>query len=234
VRRGIDMTVTPRPASTVVLMDHMSRIYLTKRPKTMKFMGGHYVFPGGAVEQDDHKVDRQFIKMVESNELAEQSYYVAAARELFEEVGVLLCCTYEGSEVHFDEETEQKYRRELLKGEISFLEMLKNERIILNLESLTYFGNLTTPKENPIRFDTRFFIARLPIGQSPKPDRNEIEDAAWYTPEEALSSYKRREITIAPPTILALKTIMDHQVGRPLQMPNLTSMNIQDIRELRF
>jgi 8-oxo-dGTP pyrophosphatase MutT (NUDIX family) len=228
------MVVTPRPASTVVLMDHLSRIYLTQRPKTMKFMGGHYVFPGGAVEQGDHIEDRQLIKMVDSYELAEQSFYVAAARELFEEVGVLLCRTFEGSEVHFDEETEQKYRSQLLKGEISFLDMLKLEGIIFNLESLRYFGNLITPKENPIRFDTRFFIARLPIGQSPKPDRNEIEDAAWYTPEEALSAYKRREITIAPPTILALKTIMDHQIGRPLQMPNLTGLNIQDIRELRF
>ncbi|MDF2856480.1 MAG: hypothetical protein K0Q87_2331 [Neobacillus sp.] len=228
------MAVTPRPASTVVLMDYMSRIYLTQRPKTMKFMGGHYVFPGGAVEQGDHIEDSQFIKKVDSYELAEQSYYVAAARELFEEVGVLLCSTFEGSEVHFDEETEQKYRRQLLKGEISFLDMLKLEGIIFNFESLRYFGNLTTPKDSPIRFETKFFIARLPEGQSPKPDSSEIEHAAWYTPEEALSAYKRREISIAPPTILALKTIMEHENGRPLQMPDLTGMSLQDIRELKF
>ncbi len=228
------MSVTPRPASTVVLMDEMSRIYLTQRPKTMKFMGGQYVFPGGAVEKADHKVDSQFINSVNANEPADLSYYVAAARELFEEVGVLLCSTIEGSEVHLDKESVQKYRRQLLNGDISLLDMLKMEGILLNLESLTYFGNLTTPKENPIRFDTRFFMAQLPKGQSPEPDLNEIEQADWYTPEQALSAYKRREISIMPPTILALKTIMDHQNGSPLFMPDLTGMNLQDIRELKF
>jgi 8-oxo-dGTP pyrophosphatase MutT (NUDIX family) len=228
------MTVTPRPASTVVLMDDMSRIYLTQRPKTMKFMGGQYVFPGGAVEKTDHKVDSQFINIVTANEIANQSYYVAAARELFEEVGILLCSTFEGSEVHLDKETVQKYRGLLLNGEISFLDMLKMEEMILNLERLTYFGSLTTPKERPIRFETRFFIAQLPKGQSPEPDSNEIDHAAWYTPEEALSAYKRREISIMPPTILALKTIIDHQNGSPLLMPDLTGMNLEDIRELRF
>ncbi|WP_342431659.1 NUDIX domain-containing protein [Neobacillus sp. FSL H8-0543] len=228
------MAVTPRPASTVVLMDQMSRIYLTQRPKTMKFMGGQYVFPGGAVEKGDHKADSQFINKDNSNELVNQGYYVAAARELFEEVGVLLCSSFDGTGVHFDKETEQKYRRQLLNGEISFLELLKNEGIIFHLESLTYIGNLTTPEESPIRFDTRFFIAQLPKGQSPKPDLNEIDHAVWYTPEEALLAYKSREISIAPPTILALKTILDHQNGNPLLMPDLAGMNLQDIRELRF
>ena len=82
------MSVTPRPASTVVLIDDSLRVYLTKRPKTMKFMGGYYVFPGGKVENED------FITGLDQrshlNTPLDHSYYVAAARELFEEIGILL------------------------------------------------------------------------------------------------------------------------------------------------
>lgn len=209
------MTVTPRPASTVVLMDNRSRVYLTKRPKTMKFFGGFHVFPGGAVEKSDYQIDNQFIKKGNLMESFDQAYFVTAARELFEEVGVFLSITDVENPIQFKKATEMEYRRLLMKGEIAFGQILKNEGLDLNLESLTYFGHLTTPKENPIRFDTRFFLARLPQGQEPKPDLHEIEEAVWLSPEEAFAEYKNKNIRIAPPTILALKAIIDNQNGRP-------------------
>lgn len=213
------MSVIPRPASTVVLMDQNSNIYLTKRPETMKFMAGFYVFPGGAVDKSDEVRDSIDEIKGNRNETFDMAHYVAAARELFEEVGVLLCSAEGGSTLRIEEETKLEYRRQLLEGEISFLQLLKKENLIFNLDSFKYFGHLITPKPNRIRFDTRFFIAQLPEGQQPVPDQKEISDALWISPEEALSDFHNGKIPLPPPTIHALKTILDHRNGAPLLMP---------------
>ncbi len=203
------MAVIPRPASTVILMDDDLRVYMTKRPKTMKFFGGFFVFPGGAVEEGDHVQSSDYILNWNHDNTFDSSHYVAAARELFEEVGVLLCSTDDESTIQLKKESELDYRRLLLNGEISFIEMLKQEGLHLNLEHLTYFGHLTTPKTNPIRFDTRFFIAQLPKGQTPNPDLNEIDEAVWFYPSDALTAFENGKIFLAPPTIHALKTIIE-------------------------
>ena len=50
--------VQPRNASTVVLLrpgdNGDFEILLTRRPPQMRFLGGYYVFPGGAVHRDDY------------------------------------------------------------------------------------------------------------------------------------------------------------------------------------
>ncbi|WP_227937719.1 NUDIX hydrolase [Alkalihalobacillus deserti] len=212
------MTIIPKPASTVALMDHMSRVYLTKRPRTMKFLGGVFVFPGGSVEKEDSEVEIEYINGKTSEEFS-QAYYVAAARELFEEVGILLVCKDDGSTVQFNKETEREYRSLLVEGKISFLQMLKQEKLHLNFENLKYFGNLITPKMSPIRFDTRFFLANMPEDQTPKPDHYEIDEALWITPREAITAYENGGFPVASPTILALRTIINHQNGGPLMMP---------------
>ncbi|MCH6264759.1 NUDIX hydrolase [Neobacillus citreus] len=213
------MEVTPRPASTVVLLDHLDRVYLTQRPKTMKFMGGIYVFPGGAVDDSDAIYDDEYIKNEKRDESISQSYYIAAARELFEEAGILLCQTVDGTPVLLEEDTALEYRRLLIKGEISFLHMLKKEALYLNLEYLTYFGRIVTPSQSKIRFDTKFFLARLPEGQTPIPDENEIDDSLWIHPQEALTRYEEETIPLAPPTIHTLKTIVHYVKSGQLSMP---------------
>ncbi|WHY80134.1 NUDIX domain-containing protein [Neobacillus sp. WH10] len=209
----------PRPASTVVLMDHLSRVYLTKRPETMKFMGGFYVFPGGAVDQSDDVQDCKRILKGIVNETFELAYYVAAARELFEEVGVLVCKKEDGFSVQLEEEKEMEYRRLLINGDLSFLQLLKKEGLQFDLDSLAYIGQIITPRRSRIRFDTRFFLTQLPKGQAPKPDFNEISDTKWISPADALTAYQKGEILLAPPTIHTLKTIINHLNGAPLTMP---------------
>jgi 8-oxo-dGTP pyrophosphatase MutT (NUDIX family) len=212
------LAVNPRPASTVVLLDQMSNVYLTKRPKTMKFFGGYCVFPGGAVEKADYLIQPPQGKIVETFDFA---YYVAAARELFEEVGIILVRQEDGTPFHVHNERLIEYRRLLNNGEISFIDICNNEGVQLQLENIRYFGHLITPEESPIRFDTRFFLAKLPDGQSPKPNLNEVEEAFWISPEEALHEERNGKIYLAPPTILALKTIINAKPGTPLFMPNL-------------
>lgn len=212
------MAVLPRPASTIVLLDQLSNVYMTKRPKTMKFFGGYSVFPGGAVEEADYIMKPE---QIEREAPFDYAYYVAAVRELFEEVGVLLVSKQDGSSILLENEKIINYRQLLLNGEVSFLDICEKENVHIQVERLTHFGHLITPEESPIRFDTRFFLAKLPEGQSPKPDFKEVEEAFWISPEEALDAERNGKILLAPPTILALNTIIEAKAGGPLLMPNL-------------
>jgi 8-oxo-dGTP pyrophosphatase MutT (NUDIX family) len=217
------MAVVPRPASTVVLMNECSKVYLTRRPVTMKFFGGYWVFPGGAIDKTDYLSHEEYIHCGDTQPAFHPAYYVAAARELFEEAGVLLVCNEAKEPLSLEQQKRNEYRQLLLSGEISFFEMLKKEKLHLFLDRFTFFGQLITPEESSIRFDTRFFLAKLPKGQSPQPDLHEVDDALWFSPEEALAENQKGNIPLGPPTILALKTIMDSEKGKPLMMPDLVS-----------
>lgn len=224
------MAVTPKPASTVILMDQQDRVYLTRRPKTMKFLGGFFVFPGGAVDKEDNVSKCEYIKNWDSNASLNHAHFIAAARELFEEVGVLIARKDDGSSVQLEHEKALEYRRLLVQGKMPFIQLLQQEGLYLNLESLTYFGSFTTPEDNPYRFETRFFLAQLPEGQSPEPDNYEIEEAFWTTPSEALLAYEKGELPMVPPTILSLRTILNHQKGAPLMLPVIEDKDLQILR----
>jgi 8-oxo-dGTP pyrophosphatase MutT (NUDIX family) len=233
VRGGTKMAATPRPASTVVLMDESSRVYLTKRPDSMKFMGGFHVFPGGTVEKHDTVVENDYVDSDESQLSVSLSFYIAAARELFEEVGILLGNRQDGFPVQLPKEKVITYRNDLLIGEIPFIRVLAQENLHFDPHCLTYFGQIITPEESPIRFDTRFFLAKLPHGQNPEPDQKEIDGAYWVKPEDALSEFYNKKIKLAPPTILALQAIIDFQQSGILKMSVSQKDLMSLIKELR-
>ncbi|MCQ6279596.1 NUDIX hydrolase [Bacillus sp. EB600] len=214
------MSVIPRPASTVVLMDELSRVYMTRRPKTMKFLSGFYVFPGGSVEEDDFLLADNLLSHWQPTTNFCPSHYIAAARELYEEVGVLLGHQQGRETIQLEKKNSEEYRRLLIAGKISFSQLLKQERIELNLDKLSYFGHRITPKDRPHRFDVRFFIAELPAGQIPIPDENEIDEAFWINPAEAIQLFQKGELSMVPPTILSLQTIINYQNGGELRMLN--------------
>lgn len=223
VKEGDGLASIPKPASTVVLMNEEGKIYLTKRPETMKFLGGYYVFPGGAVEAGDEQVPNEYIKKCEESLSFPLAHFIAAARELFEEVGIFITVqdvegiTWKGNPF--------EYRKQLIAHKLQIGEILQLEGKILALNKFTYFGHFITPKLSPIRYDTRFFLTKLPKGQEPLPDQREIAEAFWITPEEALKAYERKEIQLVPPTILSLQAILNYQQGKPLEMPKNTLLS---------
>ena len=116
--------VHPRRASTVVLLrpDEQGgfEILLTRRPEGMRFLGGFYVFPGGTVHRDDYSA-RTLERCLElTGEQARAilgghhepqealGHWVAVLRELFEEVGILLCVTESGENVDLSDEAVKK------------------------------------------------------------------------------------------------------------------------------
>src|SRR5690606_37706845 len=81
-----------------------------------------------------------------------------------------------------------------------------------------------TPKAEPKRYDTRFFLAPAPEGQAPRVDEHEATEGAWFTPAAALAAYGEGRIQLAPPTLATLEDLAEHAdleraasaVARPL------------------
>jgi len=217
----------PRYASTVVLVrpdksGHFN-ILLTRRPAEMKFLGGIYVFPGGAVEQADYSPEvlrrcrgvsgseaRKILGGGYDEDLA-LGHWVAAIRELFEEVGVLLATTENGDNVEAGEEASklrfEKGRRALVGDELQFGTFLESEGLYCDLPKAIYFYHRITPEFYPMRFDTRFYLACLPANQTPLLNSEEVSDALWLRPSEALKRAQHGDFPMLPPTTTVLENL---------------------------
>jgi hypothetical protein len=68
-----------------------------------------------------------------------------------------------------------------------------------------YVAHWITPIAEKRRFDTRFFVARQPEGQTPLHDGSETVDSLWTRPVDALARMAAKEIALLPPTIAMLK-----------------------------
>src|SRR5436190_7992186 len=84
------MSVPVRPAATVILHrpgPQGLEVFWVRRGEQLRFAGGFYAFPGGRVDVADAA-----LPLVHADPLtpAERACIAAAARELFEETGVLL------------------------------------------------------------------------------------------------------------------------------------------------
>ena len=229
--------VQPRNASTVVLLrsgNHGAfEVLLTRRPPQMKFLGGYYVFPGGAVHPEDYSSrvlercrglsanDARRILGTDGNDNQALGHWVAVVRELFEEVGVLLCLTESGDEIDLrDPQAKDRLelkRQAIVKNESDFGSFLESENLICDLSRAVYFDHWVTPEIYPMRFDTRFYIAKLPSRQNPLPSSEEVIDSLWLAPQEALSRINRQDFPILPPTTTVLAELGQIGSWRGLQ-----------------
>ena len=221
------VTRSLKNASTVLLVRPDSNakfeILLTRRPFEMKFMGGFYVFPGGSVGKEDwsERVLKrcrglsaaQAQRILGDHLSAELSlaHWVAGLRELFEEVGILLCVTEKGEEPNMGNEelarrVAQK-RKALVAGSLDFGSFLESEDFYCDLDRAVYFSHRTTPEIYPIRFDTRFYLASLPAGQTALSRSEEVADSLWIAPGQALNQAAQRDLPLVPPTTLMLQNL---------------------------
>jgi 8-oxo-dGTP pyrophosphatase MutT (NUDIX family) len=146
----------PRLAATVILLRGGSEtleVLLAQRNPRARFMGGAWVFPGGAVNAEDGE--------------GEPGRKAAAIRELREEVGVGLDYP----------------------------------------EALVAFSRWITPAAAKIRYDTWFYLAAAPEGAQPRIDGEEMVDAGWFSPHDALRAHRTGEIMLVFPTIKHLEQL---------------------------
>jgi 8-oxo-dGTP pyrophosphatase MutT (NUDIX family) len=206
------------PASTVVLLrgEHPFEVFLVRRSDSIAFLGGAHVFPGGRVDPSDHshdlvggvrlQADRYVALASRMPDVPAEvaiAHHVAAVRELFEEAGVLLAQPLIAASI----ERLVADRRDLLGGRITFADIIRREQLRLALDELAYFAHWVTPEIEIRRFDTRFFIARAPEGQTPIHDEGETTHSEWVEPTIAIERCRSGVISLPPPTWTTLQML---------------------------
>src|SRR3979409_1700037 len=101
----------PRPAATLILLRPGAggpEVLMIQRAQSAAFLGGAYVFPGGALapQDADPRITKRIVGLSQEKADARLKlpsgaipYYVAAIRECFEEAGVLLLVDSAGSPI---------------------------------------------------------------------------------------------------------------------------------------
>jgi len=219
--------VHPRFASTVVLVRPDEKggfeVLLTRRPEGMRFLGGFYVFPGGTVHAADYSqkmLERcrgmsgaQAQKILAGHHEPGEAlgHWVAVVRELFEEVGVLLCVNGKGEAIQLNDAAKNRRielaRRAIVAGETDFGDFLQSENLFCDLTKTMYFDHWVTPEIYSMRFDTRFYIAVLPMHQSALSQSEEVTHSLWIRAGTALARMDRRDFPILPPTTTVLQRL---------------------------
>jgi 8-oxo-dGTP pyrophosphatase MutT (NUDIX family) len=206
----------PLPSSTVILLREESNadgpfsVLMIERHGSITFPGAH-AFPGGILDPGDAEIphaplptEQAWAPAGEGDTVAEACpYWVAAVRELFEEMGILLASrTGRLLEGPLDDDV-LALRARLHAGE-RFGPLLAECDLVPATHGLFYFARWITPRVNPKRFDTRFLVGRVPAGQDAVADGTETVGHEWFTPAAALRAYEDGRIQLIPPTVRTL------------------------------
>lgn len=223
---------TPKDAAVVILLREGTNpndpeVYWVRRSERMAFQGGFHAFPGGQREASDAET------RVDNCEDDERAAMIScAARELFEELGVLVARRSETLTVG----QRASLLDDLESGRMSFPQLLVHYGLHLDATDFTFVGRWVTPPFSPRRFDTWFFMVKCPAKQEPLiKDEGELDQGAWTTAREAYESWARSEVLAAPPVIHALKTlaggITDDLTESFLSIPQA---HAQPVRRIEF
>ncbi len=221
--------LVPRPAATVMLIRDTSdgiKVFLMRRHRGMDFVGGVMVFPGGGVDDRDRNADIAWHgpdkfwwgeRLGTDADLAE-ALVCAAARETFEECGVLFAGAADDPDLLVDDASSYRdSRAALVSKELSFAEFLRGEKLMLRADLLRPWANWVTPKEERTRrYDTYFFVGALPDGQRADGDNTESDRADWITPESALEDFSAQRSFLLPPTWTQLDALAGRTVAEVL------------------
>lgn len=224
-----DVPARPRDSATVIVARDGAagiELFMLERQLSSDFFGGAYVFPGGKIDDADcdpalhdfvdppvpwrSLVPAEVGAVIEAPPGKELGFHLAAIRETFEEAGVLLARHEDGSIVRLDGSEQRRFAaaRDLLNTrEATLLDIARKERIRYALDLMFYFSRWITPEVVPKRYDTRFFVARLPEGQTPLHDALETRSGLWIRPREALDRARDGAFTIIFPTRKTLESI---------------------------
>jgi endoribonuclease LACTB2 len=177
-------------------------IFVVGRAPALRFLGGFLAFPGGKVHASEDVLARSTPGLT--------GQHVAAVRELFEEAGVLLARDAGGA--YLSAETLIPLRRELMAEQITFHDLLAEHKLHLRPDDLTFVGSLVTPPFAPFRFDTAFFVAVLPPGQTAEVWPGELTEGNWRSAEQVLADWSAGDMLVSPPTVALLQAIRSRPV----------------------
>lgn len=211
-----EQPVVAKPAATIAVVRDGSEgleVFLMRRQRSMAFAAGMYVFPGGGVHEEDAEpiswvgpTPEFFAQRFGCGTELAHGLVVAAARETFEETGVLLAGVDEQTIVP-DATEFHDARRSLEQRDISFREFLHQHGLTLRADLLGSWSHWITPAFEPRRYDTRFFVARLPNGQQIDWVNGEADHSLWAPLGQVLYQVERGEVSMLPPTAVTCREL---------------------------
>ncbi|MFO1325953.1 MAG: MBL fold metallo-hydrolase [Rubrivivax sp.] len=231
-------------ASLIVLRDSDQGpqvLLLRRAEKPGDQNSGAVVFPGGLLDD----ADRGHYDRCDGLDDAAASarlglpehglhYAVAAVRECFEEAGLLFAHDAAGAMVQLDGRDAAALaalRHALHAGELGMDAVCDRLGVRLAMGELAYHSHWITPLGMPKIFDTRFFVARAPQGQTARHDTTETVELLWLTPAQALDKargFKLMNVTqrtlqqlAAFPTVQAALDAARAQAQVPMIRPRI-------------
>ena len=208
-------------------------LYMTRRSGRSAFAADAFVFPGGALDPQDfspqtaarivglepQRITAQFRARVHDELPSTESpvdaagaaaLFAAALREVFEESGILLARTELGHRVAAEQlltDDVQEARSAVGSGKLTFSEFLERRDWFADAGALTLFSHWITPPNENRRFNTHFFFALAPSGQSGVADAIETHEGMWIAPRDALDRYRAGKFHLVYPTIKHLERL---------------------------
>jgi glyoxylase-like metal-dependent hydrolase (beta-lactamase superfamily II)/8-oxo-dGTP pyrophosphatase MutT (NUDIX family) len=198
-------------AASVLLARGSSDLFIVRRAEKLRFFGGFFAFPGGKVAASDGEIPLADTEPGAGGAGVAAERYVAAARELFEETGVLLARQSDGS-FPVTGSTLQYLRRKMMAENLPFGQVLARLEATVRAGDFLPLGRVVTPAFVPTRFDTVFFFARLPANQQAEIWPGELDYGEWATADAILERWTRGEYLVSPPTVVLLKAFCNRAV----------------------
>ncbi|WP_028604624.1 MBL fold metallo-hydrolase [Ottowia thiooxydans] len=194
-----------RSAATVLLLRDSAdgvEVLMTRRSPTASFAPGAYVFPGGGIDPADaatHALSTR--RPTQSDEHLTQA--IAAIRESFEELGILLAKRADGTAATAEDVA-------ALDRQAPFAAQCAARGLKLAAADVYVLAHWITDRDLPRRFDVPFLVARMPEGQTPAADEAEQFEPVWVRPQDALTRHKAGEFFIIFPTIRTLERLQNY------------------------
>ena len=189
---GMDQPAIPA-ATLVIFRDRANAppdLLMVERAKAMAFAGGALVFPGGRIDPGDYDL-AQLLRGDPDDTAAR----IAAIRETIEEAGLPI-----GLSPPPTAEQLAELRAELHAG-TPFAQALATTGRMLDLAQLVPFARWLPAHAQMRIFDTRFYLARLPVDAPPASvDETENVRLLWANAAQVLADADAGRATIIYPT----------------------------------
>jgi 8-oxo-dGTP pyrophosphatase MutT (NUDIX family) len=170
-------------------------VCMLKRVDSSRFAAGAYVFPGGAIEEQD----KMFCLSMGQPE--DQTSKIAAIRETLEEANVLSAILPSSQRIN------EQQRAQLNAGKVSFQSLIQDCDLQLKLDDVLFYDHWITPEGAPIRFDTHFYLAKATSEDEVMHDDSETDASCWALPSSLLELHDNNEIKLMPVTHVQLKRL---------------------------
>jgi glyoxylase-like metal-dependent hydrolase (beta-lactamase superfamily II)/8-oxo-dGTP pyrophosphatase MutT (NUDIX family) len=177
-------------------------VLMTRRSATASFLPGAYVFPGGGIDAADARCHAVARRRPSQSDL-QLTQAIAAIRESFEELGVLLAHRADGTAV--DQSDIARLDRSA-----AFAGQCNAHGLTLAAHEVFVLAHWVGDRDLARRFDVPFLVARMPANQTPVADESEQFEPVWIRPAQALARHKAGEFFIIFPTIRTLERMQHY------------------------